>query len=205
MTSRIEMITYIKKGGVINSLNQKIFMILRLRNSLNIKSLVKIADSIFTSKIRYGVQLLGKVRLNESDPTNNDLKAIQVVQNKLARILNGVKLSDKICSKILLTKLNMLSVNQINAHAKLLDMWKATHVEGNPLQVTKRTKSDGSMSTRSDNQIVLKEGGVTTLGKKTFLNDATHVWNAAPTGLKNSCTITAAKKAIKLYAITLPM
>ena len=43
------------KGGVINSLNQKIFMILRLRNSLNIKSLVKIADSIFTSKIRYGV------------------------------------------------------------------------------------------------------------------------------------------------------
>ena len=110
MTSRIEMITYIKKGGVINSLNQKIFMILRLRNSLNIKSLVKIADSIFTSKIRYGVQLLGKVRLNESDPTNNDLKAIQVVQNKLARILNGVKLSDKICSKILLTKLNMLLV-----------------------------------------------------------------------------------------------
>ena len=36
-----------------------------------------------------------------------------------------------------------------------LDMWKATHVEGNPLQVTKRLKSDGSMSTKSDTQIVI--------------------------------------------------
>ena len=193
------------KGGVINSLNQKIFLILRLRNFLNTKSLVKIADSIFTSKIRYGVQLLGKVRLIESDPTNQDLKAIQVVQNKLARILNGVKLTDRICANILLAKLKMLSVNQINAQAKLLDMWKAIHVEGNPLQITKRTKNQDSMSTRSDNNLVLTEKSSTALGKKTFLNDATNVWNAAPNNLKHSCTISAAKKAIKLYVSMLPM
>ena len=43
------------------------------------------------------------------------------------------------------------------------------------------------------------------LGKKTFLNDATNVWNAAPNNLKHSCTISAAKKAIKLYVSMLPM
>ena len=69
-----------------------------------------------------------------------DLKAIQIVQNKLARILNGVKLSEKISSKALLSKLKMLPVNQINAQAKLLDMWKATHVEGNPPYKQKNNK-----------------------------------------------------------------
>ena len=43
------------KGGLINSLNQKIFLILRLRNHLNNKAIIKVAESIFMSKIRYGI------------------------------------------------------------------------------------------------------------------------------------------------------
>ena len=38
-------------------------------------------DGLFTSKINYGLQLYGKVRLNDSDPTNKDINAIQKVQN----------------------------------------------------------------------------------------------------------------------------
>ena len=40
------------KGGVINSLDQKIFLILRLRNFLNNKALIKVAESIFMSKCK---------------------------------------------------------------------------------------------------------------------------------------------------------
>ena len=42
-------------------------------------------------------------------------------QNKLAR----ARIKDKISSKTLLNNLNMMSVNQLNALIKLLEIWKA--------------------------------------------------------------------------------
>ena len=45
-----------------------------------------------------------------------------MVQNKLVRWLNGVNLTDRKRTSDLLKKLNMLSVNQINAQVKLLEM-----------------------------------------------------------------------------------
>ena len=59
------------------------------------------------SKLKYGQQLLGKVRWKASDPSNQDLEAIQKCQNKLARILNSAGFSDKISTKTLLANLNM--------------------------------------------------------------------------------------------------
>ena len=54
-----------------------------------IKSIIKLVDGLFTSKLRYGIQLLGKVRMSVEDPVGADFKAIQMVQNKLLRTLNG--------------------------------------------------------------------------------------------------------------------
>ena len=73
------------------------------------------AESIFMSKIRYGIQLLGKVRITETDSTNQEIDAFQRIQNKLVRILTGVKLMDKISAKTLAKRVCLLSVNQINA------------------------------------------------------------------------------------------
>ena len=64
----------------------------------------------------------------DSDPTNKDLEAIQKCQNKLLRILNGTRISDKVSIKSILTKMKMLSVNQMNAQIKLNGMWKSVHV-----------------------------------------------------------------------------
>ena len=69
----------------------------------------------------------------------------------------------------------------------------------------KTTKSEGLLSTRSANHIVLNKYGVTVLSKITLINDATRVWNAALNCIKQCSTITGAKKAIKLFVITLPM
>ena len=61
----------------------------RLDSNIESKSLNnKVAESIYTSKIGYGLQLLGKVRLTERESTQGDLREIQLVQNKLARALN---------------------------------------------------------------------------------------------------------------------
>ena len=64
-------------GGLLSSLNQRLFFIRRLKNHVGLQALLKISDSLFTSKIRYGLQLLGSVRWLDSDPTNQDLQALQ--------------------------------------------------------------------------------------------------------------------------------
>ena len=58
------------KGGLINSLNQNVFLILRLKNFLNNKAILKVAESIFMSKIRYGLQLLGKFKQCKTNGQN---------------------------------------------------------------------------------------------------------------------------------------
>ena len=106
------------KGGVISSLNQRLYIIKRLSNSVNNEALIKISDSLFNSKIRYGVQLLGKTRLKNEDVQNEDLKCIQQIQNKMLRFLNKVALKDHVRTESLLAKTGMLSVNRINAQTK---------------------------------------------------------------------------------------
>ena len=175
-----------------------------MRNFLNNKALIKVAESIFMSKIRYGIQLLGKVRLSETDSTNLELEAIQKIQNKLVRILNGVRLKDRISSKSLAQKLGLLSVNQINAQVKLSEMWKAINSDNNALQITIKQKASDAAITRSDKNVTLVEHGLSELCKKTFLNDAAHVWNVTPESIKSAISLYSAKKAIKTFVQTLP-
>ena len=71
------------------------FIIKRLRNELNKESIIKIADSLYTSKLRYGLALYGKIRWSEEDVQTQEFKDIQKNQNKLLRYLNNTKISDK--------------------------------------------------------------------------------------------------------------
>ena len=62
------------KGGVISNLNQKLFMIRRLRNSLKQESLRKVAESLFNSKLRYGLQLCGQISWSDKDKNTQAIK-----------------------------------------------------------------------------------------------------------------------------------
>ena len=193
------------KGGMLSSLNQRLFLIRRLQNVMNNKALIKIADGIFMSKIRYGLQLLGKVRLAKEDPSNEVLSAIQLSQNKLVRLLNGKTLKDKISTEVLLTNIGMASVNQIHCQIKLLEIWKAVNIENNPIKVTSATSCIDSAKTRSGGNERLVEHGKSNLSSKTFINDAIKIWNRAPKELKECTTLNSAKKAIKLFSKSLPV
>ena len=113
------------KGGVLSSLKQRLYVLRRLKIFMNARALKKVADSIFPSKIRYGLQLLGKIRWSSQDSVQGDLEAIQKVQNKMVRLLNGKTVAYKINTKVLLKNINMLSVNQINAQIKITEVLKA--------------------------------------------------------------------------------
>ena len=110
------------KGGVLSCLNQRLYTLRRLKNFVNRVALKKVADSIFVSKIRYGLQLLGKIRWTSQDTAQGDLVAIQKAQNKVLRLINGCKLVDKISTQKLLKNVNMLSVNQLNAQIKISEV-----------------------------------------------------------------------------------
>ena len=75
----------------------------------------KIYDSLYTSKLRYGLQLFGRVRINDDDTKDGVLKVLQITQNKAARFLNGNKLQDHVPTKKTFEELDILSVNQLSA------------------------------------------------------------------------------------------
>lgn len=51
----------------------------------------------------------------------------QRLQNKMLRILDGALVSDRKSTKTILDTQIMLSVNQIAAQIKLIEMWKASN------------------------------------------------------------------------------
>ena len=68
---------------------------------------------------------MGKVRINNEDPTNGFLKSLQLTQNKAARFLNGNKLQDHVPTKQTFEELDILSVNQLCAQIKIREVWKS--------------------------------------------------------------------------------
>ncbi len=85
-----------------------------------------IVDSLWTSKLRHGIQLSTEVRLTEDHPKNQVMTMVQRAK-KMLRVLDGAKIGDQKSTKILLEEQNMLSVNQMAAQIKLTEMWKASN------------------------------------------------------------------------------
>ena len=110
-TDDLEWNSHINK--TISSLNSRLYFIMRLKNKLDEKSLRRIADSLFNSKLRYGIHLCGKIRTQDSDARCGLLDDLQKIQNKLFRLLNNTRISDKINTVTIANNLKMLSVNQL--------------------------------------------------------------------------------------------
>ena len=162
-------------------------------------------DGLFISKIRYGLQLYGRVRVSGNDPECAEFKGIQLVQNKLLRTLNGTKVKDMISIANLLDKFNMLSVNQLNAQIKLLEIWKSLNVDKYPLMIKQQSTDHDGVQTRADKLNRPCEVGKTSLTQKTCISDAIRLWNLAPDQIKDCFSVGQAKAAIKTFVRTLPI
>ena len=190
---------------MISSLNSRLYIIRRLKNHVSSKSVLKMVDGLFTSKIRYGLQLFGRVRVSGNDPECAELKGIQLVQNKLLRSLNGTKIKDMISTAHLLGKFDMLSVNQLNAQIKLLEIWKSLNVDKYPLAIKLQSSDHAGVLTRADKQNRPCEVGKTSLTQKTCISDAIRLWNLAPDQIKACSSVGMAKDRIKKFVKTLPV
>ena len=90
---------------------------------------MSIVQSLWVSKLRYGLQLCTKVTLKEEERRSASMKSLQLTQNRLLRAINNTKVKDKISIKSMLSKFGLLSVNQLAAQIKLTEVWKSIHVE----------------------------------------------------------------------------
>ncbi len=64
------------------ALNQRLFMVKRMSNHVLKKRLQRIVDSLWTSKLRYGLQPCTEVRLTEDQPKKQVVAIVQRAQNK---------------------------------------------------------------------------------------------------------------------------
>jgi hypothetical protein len=193
------------KGGVIPALNTRLYLIKRMKNKINVDRLRKVANSIWSSKLRYGLQLYAKVRMNLQDQLNPNIEKLQVAQNKLARVLENVNLSDKMPTKTLLANQKMLSVNQTAAQIKLSEVWKAINIKGFPIKVKKQMTTQDARITRGVTFGKLIEEGSSKLTINSFVGDAIRLWNNAPEEIKKTKSIYSAKLEINKFVMTLPI
>ena len=114
------------------------------------------------------------------------------------------KLLIKSVPKSLLVKFKILSVNQMNAQIKLTEMWKSVHIDNYPIKTQQIECIEGEMNTRTRSLGQLKESKMTYRSEKAFTNDAIHIWNKAPSSIKNCTSINSAKTAIKAFVANLP-
>ena len=176
------------KGGVLSALSQRLFLIRRLKNQMSKERLTKVADSLWTSRARYGLQLYGQVRLTNDDVLTGQLEKLQLAQNNLLRTMENVRIKDKVSIKTMLEKNKMLSINQMHAQVKLTEMWKANNHQNYPLNIRKQQPAENGRETRgvADGKLIEPS----TL--KTFIGNATRLWNSAPSVIKNIKSISSA-------------
>ena len=79
------------------------------------------------------------------------------------------RLSDRVSTKSLLGKIDMLSVNQMHAQIKLTEMWKIVHTVDHPIKVKTYKHAAGTAVTRSADTTILLENGKSDLSQKHLL------------------------------------
>ena len=189
-----------------NALNKRTYAIRRISNQLPKNEVLKVVQCLWMAKLRYGLQLCNQVRTKPEDPTNIQLDAVQVAQNKMLRMLDRVTLKDHVSSISLAKKYNLPSVNQLAAQIKLIEAWKCLHRDNYPL------KLEPNNPDRPVNQRELRPGLIKTwkddaysvAAKISFSRDTARLWNNTTDVIKSASSLNIAKKEIKAYCSLVP-
>ena len=93
------------------------------------------------------------------------MKDLQMSQNKMLRLLNGSRISDKISTSSL-----HVVCEPDQAQMKLSEMWKAVNDEDHPFNIVKRESGPNIRAMRSITNEVLPTQNFSELSKQTFIN-----------------------------------
>ena len=107
----------------------------------------------------------------------------------------------------LLEKFGLLSVNQLAAKIKLVEVWKSIHKEGNPIRLEPYNPNlmSKNLDLRLQPNRVFNDTCRLKKSESSFNIDAARLWNAAPQEITNASSLNIAKKAIDLFCKNLPL
>ena len=87
----------------------------------------------------------------------------------------------------------------------LVEVWKSINIKDYPIQWKRRSDIMQKDGLKSSNKPELVITGRSAIQDSTFINDATRVWNKAPSAVRDCKTLYTVKKQIKIYIRTLPI
>ena len=195
--------THIKK--LEDELNYRMYKLRRIEQSLPKSLLIKVADAIFCSILRYELAIFCPIRLHTNDPNPTSIEGIKVRYHDLLRFLCNTRRSKHTSIESMLEKLGWLSINQLSCEIRLIEVWKALNQENNCLShfFEKATTNQGI--TRSAGLNKLKPYFKSKIREHSFAYPSIQVWNSAPPDVTTAETESKAKAAIKRYVKTLPI
>ena len=135
------------------------------------------------------------------------MTSLQLTQNRLLRALNNSRVKDKISIKSMLDKFSLLSVNQLAAKIKLVEVWKSIHCEDYPIKLEPYRDSgrEKMHELRPIPHRIFNESCRLKKSEHCFSIDAAHIWNAAPKEIITAPTLLVAKKQIHAFCKMLPV
>ena len=107
----------------------------------------------------------------------------------------------------MLDKFQLLSVKQLAAEIKLIEVWKSVNLEGCPtsLEPYNLKSSQNLHLLRPKSNRTFNESARLQVSMSSFSIDAGKLWNYAPQNIKSSVALCEAKRLIKIYCKTLPI
>ena len=135
------------------------------------------------------------------------MKAAQVAQNKMLRMLDGVSLKEHITSSSLLLKYSLPSVNQLAGEIKLVEAWKATHIDSYPFKLEEchANRQVLDRSVRPTTTRKWKDYASSKAARESISIDCAKLWNNAPVSIRSAKSNGTVKQEIQKFCKTLPI
>ena len=185
-------------------LRYRLFTLRRMEQVVPKSLMKKVADGIFCSVLRYGLGIFCPVRIEETESNSTSIEGIKVIFHDVLRLLCSSKRSDHTSIESMLKKLNWLSVNQLAAEIRLMEVWKAPNLENYCLSDLFQ-EVDNERVTRSSGTRKLKTNFKSNLRESSFHYQSVRLWNSAPLEIIQAETESKAKSEIRKYVLTLPI
>ena len=172
------------------------------------KKFVIAVNSIFTSKLIYGITVWGGLwglANQQNNPRNhmsiskNNMRKLQILQNKTLRLISGLNYETP--TKTLLEKCNQLSVHQMVAFHTACQVFKIKHSRLPTYHHNRLFPDDESTfsQTRQQDTNIARFDFKLSLAQSSFFYQAYQIWSLLPENIRLSKNITAFKSSCKTW------
>ena len=143
--------THIKE--ISSELKKRMGILRRIKQKVPEDKLIIIADAIFNSIIRYGIAVYLVPTYEKEDLKARKLSSetydLQVLQNKMLRLVHGLRISNRVNMLELRKKIKMMSVNQMSIYHTIMEVFNIIHNKSSE-QISNKYSHHGRHSLRKN-------------------------------------------------------